>query len=85
MRSSASRKRACSLQTSTRDVHQFNDTASFVWTRITAAVPEAEIADSLVEEYDIDLETARADVTRTVQEFIKLELLEAPQDPRSQK
>ena len=39
-----------------------------MWKQIEAGKDETEVADALIEEYDVDEETAKADVA----EFVKL-------------
>jgi hypothetical protein len=45
-------------------VHELNDTASFIWKQFNGKHTLEEIAARLVEEYEIDTETALADVER---------------------
>lgn len=47
------------------NVYTLNDTAAFVWTRLTAgATGERELADALCDEYDVEPATALADVRK---------------------
>jgi hypothetical protein len=45
-------------------VHELNDTASFIWKQFNGKRTFEEIAARLVEEYEIDMETALADIER---------------------
>lgn len=45
-----------------------NETGAFLWEKLTAGATEAELLDAMLAEYEVDAETAKADVS----EFIKL-------------
>jgi Coenzyme PQQ synthesis protein D (PqqD) len=45
-------------------VHELNDTASFIWKQFNGKDTLEKIAARLVEEYEIDTETALADIER---------------------
>jgi len=57
-------------------VHQFNQTASYVWHRLDGDLPPTTIADQLVKAFEVDLETAVRDVAKFVSHLDKLHLLE---------
>jgi len=57
-------------------VHQFNQTASYVWQRLDGVLPPTTIADQLVEAFEVDPETAVRDVAQFVSHLQKLHLLE---------
>jgi hypothetical protein len=57
-------------------VHHLNQTASFIWQRCDGHSTRQDIADQLVETFEIDPDTARASVTVTLQQFDELGLLD---------
>lgn len=56
-------------------VHQFNTTASDIWTLCTGAFTEAEIAKRVADAYDVEPAQAARDVTVLVGQFRELGLL----------
>jgi hypothetical protein len=57
-------------------IHQFNQTASYIWEQCNGQSTTAEIAQQLVEAFDVDPETAANDVAAIVQRLQELNLLE---------
>jgi hypothetical protein len=56
---------------------RFNDTAAFIWKKAEdlGDFTESQIAEALVEEYDIDIDTALKDVKELLAEWQKKALL----------
>jgi len=59
-------------------IHQLNQTANFVWEHCDGQSPIHEIANQLIEIYDVDPKIALNDVTEAVRRLRELELLETP-------
>jgi hypothetical protein len=57
-------------------IHQFNQTASFIWERCDGQRTLHDIARQLVENFAVDFSTALCDVTKVIGELEKLNLLE---------
>ena len=64
------------LDLSKDQIHQLNPTACFIWSKCDGNKSELELANLLVEQYDIDHQTASNDVAKILQELHKLELIE---------
>ena len=62
-------------------VHQFNRTASFIWSRLDGRTSPRDVAAAVAEAFDVEPETAGRDVDALLQQFRALELLE-PDEPR---
>jgi hypothetical protein len=62
-------------------VHQFNRTASFVWSRLDGHASPQDVAVAVAEAFDVDAETASRDVAALVEQLRTLGLL-APDVPR---
>lgn len=58
-------------------IHQFNQTASYIWERCDGKSTIAAIAQQLAEAFDVHPETAANDVTVIVQRLQELNLLES--------
>jgi argininosuccinate lyase len=58
-------------------VHQFNVTASFIWQHCDGKTTIDEIANDLVERYQVDFETALQNVGEIVKQLYELGLLES--------
>jgi PqqD family protein of HPr-rel-A system len=58
-------------------VHQLNTTASYVWGRCDGQQTEAEIADDLAAEFDVEPAKAVSDVGAVIGQFRELGLLES--------
>lgn len=52
-----------------------NETAEFIWDRLTDAADAAELAAALCGEYEIDAATARSDVDEILAQFRELEII----------
>lgn len=52
-----------------------NETGAFLWGKLQTEITEEELLDALVSEYDIDKETARADISEFLEELRKGKLL----------
>jgi len=61
-------------------VHQFNVTASFIWQHCDGKTTIDEIANDLVERYQVDFETALQNVGEIVKQLYDLGLLESRQE-----
>jgi PqqD family protein of HPr-rel-A system len=61
-------------------VHQLNPTASFIWTRCDGRSTARDIADQLVDAFDVDRETAETSVRATLQQLETLGLLDSVRD-----
>ena len=61
-------------------VHQLNQTARFIWELCDGQSTTRDIADRLVEAFDVDPAGAEAAVTATLREFERLGLLEHSSD-----
>ncbi len=51
----------------TREIHgmvALNETGAFIWKLLEEGLPEAEIVEKILEEYDVDRETAEGAVGR---------------------
>jgi hypothetical protein len=61
-------------------IHQFNQTASFIWERCDGRSSVADIAAELHQAFDIAYESAVEDVSRLIHEFQQRHLLEPAPD-----
>jgi hypothetical protein len=57
-------------------IHQLNQTACFIWDRCDGDRSLEQIADGMIEAFEVDEETATRDVVATVKQFAELGLLE---------
>ncbi len=57
-------------------VHQLNETASFIWTLIDGERRVDEIVDALCEAYDVPRERAHRDVNDVIESFVAAGLLD---------
>jgi hypothetical protein len=64
------------LDRRTERIHQLNTTASFVWDHCDGDRSVGEIADGIMEAFDVDSSTAAQDVAEIVKQFADLGLLE---------
>lgn len=58
-------------------IHQLNQTASFIWQRCDGEHDEQEIAEELAEAFEVDRETALQDVADTLNKLEEIGLLES--------
>ena len=56
-------------------IHQLNPTASFIWQQAQDGASAEGIAAALVEQYDVDLETAHRDAVATLTRLEELNLV----------
>jgi PqqD family protein of HPr-rel-A system len=56
-------------------IHQLNQTASFIWQRCDGEHDRQQIAEELAEAFDVDAETARQDVADTLEKLEEIGLL----------
>lgn len=61
-------------------VHQFNRTASFVWSRLDGRTSPGDVAAAVADAFDVEPETAGRDVQALLEQFRALDLLE-PDEP----
>jgi len=61
-------------------VYQFNVTTSFIWQHCDGKTTIDEIANDLVESYQVDFETALQNVVEIVKQLYDLGLLESRQE-----
>jgi hypothetical protein len=71
------------LDKQTGRIHQLNSTASFVWTRL--GTPLAAIVSEMVREFEVEVETARADVAQVAAELVRLELVSTSPEPSTKR
>jgi hypothetical protein len=62
-------------------LHALNETATFVWDRADGKQRVCDIATALLNDFDVDEATARAEVTRFVEEAVARGLLHASAQP----
>ena len=63
------------LDVAAERIHYLNQTASFIWEQYEHGASREEIAAELVRRFDVSLEVAAGDVTRTLQSLFDLKLL----------
>jgi hypothetical protein len=56
-------------------VHQFNATASFIWSKLDGRTPPEVVAQAVAEAFDVEPETAVRDVNALLEQFRTLNLL----------
>ena len=64
------------LDIESNQVHQLNSTASFIWRNCDDGRSAEEIAILLASEFDVEEDSAREDVTRTLRLLRELNVLE---------
>ena len=63
------------LDTVADRIHQLNATAGLIWSKLEQGDSEADIAQTLCNEFDVSAEQARADVEATLRQFREQGLL----------
>jgi len=63
------------LDTESNLIHQLNKTASLIWRKCLEGASSGEIAASLAETFDVEENKARADVERTIDQFMALQII----------
>jgi methyltransferase-like protein len=58
-------------------IHQFNQTASYIWEQCDGLHTAGQIAQGLAEACDVDVQTAAHNVAETIRQLAKLNLLES--------
>lgn len=58
-------------------IHQLNATANAIWIACDGKATVDNIAEQVAEQYDIDIELARADVEATMQQLVEQKLVQA--------
>ena len=56
-------------------IHQLNETASFIWQLCDGEHDRQQIADELSEAFEVDPQTAQQDVTKTLEKLEEIGLL----------
>ena len=56
-------------------IHQLNETAALIWRKCEAGLSAQEVAQALVESYDIGEEAAAKDVVATLEQLQALDLI----------
>ena len=64
------------LDNNTQEIHQLNDTATFIWQRCTGNNSIANIISQVIKNYDISDDSARADVLGVISNLKDLKLLD---------
>ena len=57
-------------------VHQFDRTATFIWSRLDGRTSARDLAAAVAEAFDVEPETAGRDVEALLEQFRALDLLE---------
>ena len=63
------------LDRRSQQIHQLNETGSFIWDKCDGATSVSEIIRSVTEQFDAEHDVATADVNRAVEELRDLGLL----------
>jgi Coenzyme PQQ synthesis protein D (PqqD) len=63
------------LDTETNQVHQLNETASFIWQRCDETPSAEDLADLLATEYSVDAQVAKEDAVEVLRKLRELKLL----------
>ena len=58
------------------DVYSMNATAAFIWQHLDDTTDARALADALVAEYDVDRDTARADIEAQLGQWKSMGLIE---------
>ena len=57
-------------------LYMMNELAAFLWERLPEATDEAELLAAVLEEYEVDAETAQADIAAFMADLRKLGIIE---------
>ena len=57
-----------------RGVINLNEIGAFIWRKIEAGLEESEIANALIEEYNVSLEQAKEDVSKFINKLVEAKL-----------
>lgn len=64
------------LDVATSQIHQLNPTACFIWSQCDGLKSVEQIADIVVERFEVDRATAMEDIEKTLQQLDDLKLIE---------
>ncbi len=59
-----------------KSVIRLNETGAFLWNKLTEDVNEDELLDALLQEYDVDKDTASGDIRRFVEKLLDAGIIE---------
>lgn len=68
--------RGKTLVAGARQALELDETATFIWRRLDGTATVGQIAEALAAEYDVDAETALADVIELVSDLVECEVVE---------
>jgi hypothetical protein len=63
------------LDTEANQIHQLNQTATFIWRRVEEAPSPERLAEMLAEAFGVDANVAQRDVLETLERFSALNLV----------
>jgi hypothetical protein len=63
-----------------RQVHELNATAAWLWRHLERARGARDLAEALCDEYTVDMDTARKDVEKILDELVALRLVAKEED-----
>jgi len=63
------------LDRESQQIHQLNESGSFIWDQCDGKTPVSEIIRCVTEQFDVEHDVAAADVNRVVEEFRNVGLL----------
>jgi hypothetical protein len=69
------------LDTVANQIHQLNQTASFIWRNVDEAPSPERLAGLLAEAFDVDEQVAQHDVHAALERFSALNLVESSCNP----
>lgn len=58
-----------------RSIISLNESGAFLWSQLETEKTEQELLEAMLKEYDIDEQTARADIAEFIEKLKKAELL----------
>lgn len=59
-----------------KSVIRLNETGAFLWNKLTEDITEEELLDAILDEYDIDKDTASGDIRRFVEKLEDVGIIE---------